>query len=62
LPFSPPPGSSDGHGLGVLLAALTGLALWRFRARTPSAVAASDSLAAPPDQSSLPLEVPDPPA
>jgi SpoIID/LytB domain protein len=35
-PFGPVPGSSDDHGLGVLLAALTGLALWRVRARTPS--------------------------
>jgi stage II sporulation protein D len=61
LPFSPRPGSSDGHGLGLLLAALTGLALWRFRARTPSAVAASDSLPAPPDQPSLGVEVADPP-
>jgi hypothetical protein len=33
------PGPSDRYGLGVLLAALTGFAFWRLRARTPSPVA-----------------------
>jgi hypothetical protein len=36
-PSGPVPGPSDRYGLGVMLAALTGFALWRFRARTPSA-------------------------
>jgi hypothetical protein len=61
LPFPAAPGSSDGHGLGLLLAALTGFALWRFRARTPSAVAAPDVPAAPPDQPPPPVEVLAPP-
>jgi hypothetical protein len=35
------PVSSDRPGLGIVLAALSGFALWRFRARTPSTVDAS---------------------
>ena len=51
-PSAPPPGPSDRYGLGVLLAALTGLALWRVRARTPAPVVAGPL---PP-----PSEIPDP--
>ena len=32
------PGPSDGAALGLMLASLSGLALWRFRARPPSSV------------------------
>ena len=34
----PVPGPADPHGLGLLLAAVTGYAFWRLRARTVTPV------------------------
>ena len=51
-PSAPLPGPTDRYGLGLLLAAVTGLAVWRLRARIPSAAAVG-----PPP---LRFEVPDP--
>ena len=51
-PRAPLGSPSDPYGLGVLLAALSGFALWRLRARTPSVVAA--------DRPPLRFEIPDP--
>jgi hypothetical protein len=52
------PGPSDRYGLGVLLAALTGFTLWRFRARTSSLVA----IDLPAEVPLTALSVADPPA
>jgi stage II sporulation protein D len=51
------PGGSDRPGVGVLLAALSGFAIWRFRARTPSGVGAETLAVLDPAPSS---ELPDP--
>ena len=51
-PAPPGPGPTDPYGLGVALAALTGLVFWRLRGRGPSAVAAG-----PPP---LRFQIPDP--
>jgi stage II sporulation protein D len=48
------PGRSDDAALGLMLASLSGLALWRFRARTPSPIPAG------PRDGDLPAEAPDP--